>query len=279
MPVAREQRAGALVLVGGHESAGGRELPPLQLHERGALVGVRSRVAASGRELELALTAALAESGAGRPVVVLPMTLGRDPRLVSDTARTVRWAARGEHAGRIALAPPFGSSDHLVGWLRAACRELRDDAGTAVLIAAAPADPFDDAELHRVAALVRTHSGHRLVEVGLRSPSGELYDGLDRCRRLGASRVAVVPAELRLRDDAATPLLSPAVIAGVVAERVQAACHRLLAHGDDGVAAALAADHVHGFAHSHANDHDHAHPHEHEHPAPHAHDQAHAALG
>ncbi len=259
------EHAGALVLVGGHESAGSGGLPPLQLREQGPLVGVRSRVAATGRSLELALAASLSESNADRPAVVLPMTLGRDPRLVADTARTVRWAARGEHAGRIALAPPFGTADHLVGWLRAACRALDDDHDTAVLIAAPAADPFDDAELHRVAALVRAHSGRRLVEVGLRSPTGELYDALDRCRRLGARRVAIVPAELHARADAATQLLSPAVIAGVVAERVAVACHRLLAHGDDGLATALAADHGHGFAHSHGED-GHAHPHVHAHP-------------
>lgn len=276
-------RAGALVLVGGHESLGGGELPPLQLHDQGPLTGVRSRVATPGRSLELALAAALAECEATRPAVVLPMTLGRDPRLVADTARTVRWAARGEHAGRVALAPPFGTADHLVGWLRVACRGLDSDPGTAVLITAPAADPFDDAELHRVAALVRAHGARRIVEVGLRAPSGELYDGLDRCRRLGARRVAIVPAELAERADAATPLLAPAVIAGVVAERVRVACHRLAAHGDDGVMAGLTAGHVHGFAHSHGDGHVHAH--DHAHPPPragepiHPHDEIQTAVG
>jgi sirohydrochlorin cobaltochelatase len=263
MVPANDLCAGALILVGGHESGGGRELPPLQLRDQGPLAGVRSRVATPGRSLELALAASLGESDAERPTVVLPMTLGRDPRLVGDTARTVRWAGRDGHARRLAIAPPFGTADHLVGWLRAACRGLGDDPGTAILIAAPASDPFDDAELHRVAALVHAHSDRRILEVGLRAPSGELYDGVDRCRRLGARRVAIVPAEFHERADVVAPLLSPAVIGSVIAERVQTACHRLRAHGDDGVAVALAADHQHGFGHSHGERHDHDHSHDH----------------
>ncbi|HZV75878.1 MAG TPA: hypothetical protein VFF79_19385 [Conexibacter sp.] len=256
-------RARALLLVGGHESADGRALAPLL--ERPELMRLRPRAVAAGRELQRALRAALAEAGTGGPVVVLSMTLGRDPRLVSDTARTVRWATRDEEPGRVALAPPFGTPDHLVGWLRAACSRVHDD-DAAVLIAAASADPFDDAELHRVVALVRAHGGGRLVEVGLRGPGGELDAGVERCRRLGAERVAVVPAELGAGGGVAAPLLSPAAVARVVAARVATACHRLAEHGDDGVAAALGADHAHGFshAHSHAEAHEQAHTHTHD---------------
>lgn len=241
-----------MLLVGGHESDGGRAL-------------MQPQAVAVGRELERALHAALGEVGAD-PIVVLPMTLGRDPRLIADIARTVRWATRDEPPGRVALAPPFGTADHLVGWLRAACRRLRDD-DAAVLIAAPPAGPFDDAELHRVAALVRTCSGRRLVEVGLRGPGGELDAGVERCRRLGAEHVAIVPAELGVGAGVAAPLLSSAAVARIVAARVATARHRLAEHGDDGIPAALVADHVHGFAHSH--EHDHAHPphHPHDHAA------------
>jgi len=236
-----------VLLVGGHESDDGRALT-----QPGSV--------AAGRELERVLRTALGEGGADDPIVVLPMTLGRDPRLIADTARTVRWATRDEPPGRIALAPPFGTADHLVGWLRAACRRLRDD-DAAVLIAAAPAGPFDDAELHRVAALVHAFSGRRLVEVGLRGPDGELDAGVERCRRLGAECVAIVPAQLGVHADATVPLLSPAAVARIVAARAATARHRLAEHGDDGIAAALAADHLHGFAHSHQ--HQHQHPHDH----------------
>lgn len=264
MAAADRPAAGALVLVGGHESDGGRELPPLPPGE--PLPAVPLHVAASGRSLEHALAAAAAEAGPAAPVVVVPMTLGRDPRLVSDAARTLRWAARGDGAGRFALAAPFGTSVHLVSWLRAACLRLRDDEA-AVLLAAAAADPFDDAELHRVAALVRAYSGRRLVEVGLIARGGGLDEGRERCLRLGAERVAIVPAAFGTPPGAAAPLLSPAATARVVAERAARARHRLVEHGDDGVAAAHAADHLHGFAHSHEGDdaggHTHAHGHAH----------------
>ena len=260
MRAARGDVGGTAILVGGYESGRGRELPSLP--PQAGLEDLRCRVVGVGRELGRALDVAAGEADAERPLVVLPMTLGRDPRLCADTARTVRWVRASEEAPPIALAAPFGSANHLIGWLRAACLELPEDA--AVLIAATPADPFDDAELYRVAALVRTHGRQRLVEVGFRSPAGRLEAGLERCRRLGAERVAIVPAEFCPRADAA-PLLSPAVIARVVAARVAMARHRLIEHGDDGVATALAADHEHGFAHSHEGGHQHGHTHAHDH--------------
>lgn len=274
MAAAAQPLAAGLVLVGGHESDGGRDLWPLPA----TIAGVPVQVAAAGRTLAAALAEAAPHAGAGRPLVVVPMTLGRDPRLVSDTARTVRWAARGDGAGRFALAPPFGTADHLVGWLRAACRRRVDGGagdGAAVLVAAAAADPFDDAELHRVVALVRAHSPQRLVEVGLRDgPGGGLEAGVERCRRLGAERVTVVAAGFGQPPDVDVPLLTAAATAQVVAARAASACQRLLAHGDDGVTAALAADHAHGFAHSHEHAHGHSHDHEHHHPHSHAHANA-----
>lgn len=252
-------RPAAVILVGGHESDGGRALPaPEELWAPAEAGGSVSAVTAAGRDLERMLARALRDRTRGRPVVVVPMTLGRDPRLVSDTARTVRWAARDADAGALALAPPFGTADHLVSHLRTACRRLGEDA--AVLITAAAADPFDDAELYRVAALVWTHGPHAMVEVGLRRPGSGLEVGLERCRRLGATRIAVVPAEFGVPDGADGPLLSVPAIATVLAARVDSARHRLADHGDDGVAAAHDADHHHGFAHSHGDDgHGHSH--------------------
>lgn len=231
-----------IVLCGGHESGAGAGLRPL--HDR-EVEGATIRVASPGRELEATLGEALRDGAAA----VLPMTLGRDPRLVSDTARTVRWATR-EGIGPVALARPFGNAEHLVGWLRSACRRLPDP-GAAAVIAASASDPFDDAELYRIAALVRTRSGGRMVEVGLRAGNGGLGEAIGRCRRLGANGVAIIPAELRQRGDAATPLLTTAMVLRIVAARAAAAVHLLESHGDDGVAAALASDHEHGFAHSH----------------------------
>jgi sirohydrochlorin ferrochelatase len=256
MVVTRQDRPEALVLVGGHESRDGQALAALaawpELLGRPPL-----RVTAAGRPLAAAIGQTAGTQGFRGPVVVVPMTLGRDPQLVSDAARTVRWIARNRPAGTVALAEPFGTPDHLVSWLRAACRKHPDE--DAILIVATAADPFDDAELHRIAALVRVFGTHRLVEVALLTPGDHaLQDGLERCRRLGAQRVAVVPAGFGTLAGATAPLLAPVAVAGVISARVAKACRRLAERDDDGVNAALTADHHHGFAHAHDHGHSHA---------------------
>lgn len=259
-----------LVLVGGHESHGARALRPP------AEAGLAFRAVGVGRELTHAVDDALAASPA-RPVCVVPMTLGRDPSLVADTARALRWLA-GRQGGhdRLALAEPFGNTGHLVGWLRAAAgRDVAQATGdTAVLVTAPAAGPFEDAELFRIARLVRQFGTHRQVEVAFDGGDPDIAEGVDRCRRLGADRVLLVPAGFARPASFAGavdggPLLSPQAIGGVLTARTHDALHRLR-HGDDGIAAGLDADHGHGHAHSHpATDAD---PHEHEpHHAPHQH--------
>ena len=253
--------------MGGHESRGGEQLRPWV----GA--GHAFRAVGAGRPLAEAVEAALA-LGDGQPVCVVPMTLGRDPELVADTARTLRWLARTAAPGRIALAEPFGAVEHLVGWLRAAAgrhRELPDD--TALLVTAPAADAFADAELFRVARLVRQFGRHRWVEVALHGEAADpdLAEGADRCRRLGARRVVLLTAGFGPAEAAATadaedggPLLSRRAVVGVLDARVDAALHRLR-HGQDGIAAALDAGHGHGFAHSHPHPHSPAHSPAHSH--------------
>jgi sirohydrochlorin ferrochelatase len=255
-----QHRPEALVLVGGHESRDGHALAALAAWPE--LLGEPPlRIAAAGRPLAAAIGQKAGTQGFRGPVVVVPMTLGRDPRLVADTARTVRWIARDRPEGAIVLAEPFGTPDHLVSWLRAACRTHPDD--TAILIAAPAADPFDDAELHRIAALVRVFGTHPLVEVALLTPGGHaLRDGLERCRRLGAGQVAIVPAGFESPAGTAGPLLAPVAVASVISARAATACRRLAESGEDGVSAALAADHHHGFAHAHDHDDNHGHAHD-----------------
>ncbi|MEV0186993.1 cobalamin biosynthesis protein CbiX [Kitasatospora purpeofusca] len=211
-------------------------------------------VAPVGRPLAEAVRSALA-AGEG-PVCVVPMTLGRDPGLVADSARALRWLAAGpEGRGRLALTAPFGAAEHLVGWLRAAAAVA--PAG-ALLVTAPAAGPFDDAELFRIARLVRQFGRHRWVEVAFAGGDPDPVEGAERCRLLGAGEVTAVAASFgspfgaavppRLRDGG--PLLRPAAVAGVVAARTAAALH-LLGHGEDGIAAGLDAEHGHGYAHSH----------------------------
>ncbi|MEU4118544.1 cobalamin biosynthesis protein CbiX [Kitasatospora sp. NPDC028055] len=282
-----------VVLAGGHESDGGRDLAALVGHGQGhsgqghpahgyAVHGYAVHAAAAaGRPLAEAVRSALA-AGDG-PVCVVPMTLGRDPKLIADTARALRWLAAGEGRGRLALTPPFGAAEHLIGWLRAAAGAADD--GDAVLVTAPAAGPFEDAELFRIARLVRQYGRHHRVEVAFTGGDPDPAEGVERCRLLGAARVTAVPASFGpalpvgpipaltgedVRDGG--PLLRPSAIAGVVAARTAAALH-LLGHGEDGILAGLDAEHGHGYAHSHGPGgphHDHGHHDHGHHPHPHA---------
>jgi len=266
-----------VVLVGGHESDGGTDLVPLE-H-----VVPRSTIVPAGRRLHDVVGAAL---DAGDTVVVVPMTFGRDPAMVADAARTLRWLAT-TRRGALALAAPFGVPDHLIARLRGVARAVIDrDPGAAIVVAARASNPFDDAELRRIAHLVAVHGAGAEVLAATVATDAELADAVGRLRRLGFPRVVVVPAGFARTFDVerASPafagttfhgaLLGAASVARIVAERVAAAVHDL-DHGWDGIDDGLAADHAHGYAHSHP--HDHADGHVHGAPHPHPHDQPVAA--
>ncbi|MFJ9771398.1 cobalamin biosynthesis protein CbiX [Kitasatospora sp. NPDC101157] len=309
-----------VVLAGGHESDGGRDLAGLVTPLHGAPAGHGPLVhaaAPAGRPLAEAVRSALA-GWEDAPVCVVPMTLGRDPKLVADTARALHWLAAGEGRGRLALTAPFGAAEHLIGWLRAAAGSASGtsvattsatptfatptsatptsattapaDSGEAILVTAPAAGPFEDAELFRIARLVRQHGRHRLVEVAFAGGDPGPAEGVERCRLLGADRITAVPAsfgpalpeglrDLGLRDGGLRdggPLLRPSAITGVVAARTAAALH-LLGHGEDGILAGLDAEHGHGYAHSHGPGEDHhgRHGHGHGHHDGHHHSSSH----
>ena len=92
-----------LVLVGGHESDGGADLVRFERLLPGAIA------VGAGRRLDSVVRHELGHDGI---VVVVPMTFGRDPTMVADTAKTLRWIAT-KHRGAVALAAPFGVADHL----------------------------------------------------------------------------------------------------------------------------------------------------------------------
>lgn len=253
----------AVIAVCGHEAAHGRALVPV--------VDGGVSVVSNGRELFRSIT----EHGRrGEETVVVPMTLGRDPALVADTARTLRAVPAAER-GTTVLAEPFGTAQHLVGWLRAAAGRVSED--SAVLVTAPSGDPFDDAELYRVAALVRRYGRHPLVEVAFSDGDPDLTEGIRRCRLLGARRVTLLPAAFALPEvpgpdgaqrppvDRASPLVSAPALRRVLAERVNDARRRLREHGDDGIGAGLTAADNHGHSHTHppGQGHDHAHAHTH----------------
>ncbi|MBE1531174.1 sirohydrochlorin chelatase [Actinomadura algeriensis] len=228
----------AVLRVGGHESPPGLALGP-------------------GRDLAGAL--------ADRPrAVVVPMTLGRDPGLAPAAAQAIAWAARGASPGDLLLADPLGTTTHLVGWLRAAVtRTLRGGADRAVLLVAPAGGPEDDAELCKVARLVWRHLRAPWVEVAFIGGEPDIAAGVDRCRRLGARDVVLVPASLvppppvagEPADGpadgpagvrSAGPLLGPAALAALVRRRAAEAELRWRRDGDDGLAAA-----AHGHHHHH----------------------------
>ncbi|MCQ1949792.1 hypothetical protein NNX28_07590 [Arthrobacter sp. zg-Y859] len=284
-----------VVLVGGHESDNGVDLSFITASVPGALI------TPAGRPLHNVLTRLRGDRADGAdlaPVVVLPMTFGRNPTLVADTAKTLRWLEAGavpHGAARapLALADEFGTRDHLTAWLRTAAVEVRRLAPeAAVLIVADAANPFDDAELYRIAHLVRTHGAGNLVEVAAVTDADALLEAVRRLGLLGSTETVVVPAGFRrvaTVHGEAVPfgeggfaearfygaLLSEQAVLRVIGERVRDALHNL-SHGSTGIDAGLQADHGHGYAHSHAFDADSGHPHNHgaanshphHHPAP-----------
>lgn len=277
-----------MVLVGGHESAQGAELLPLADTAPGLVA------TAAGRPLHNVLSSLLADDE--RPVVVVPMTFGRNPTVVADTAKTLKWL-EGAGGGRLVLADAFGSIDHLTAWLRAAATVVRGRTpDAAVVIGADAANPFDDAELHRVAHLVRTHGAGNAVEVALLHDDADVAQALHRTRLLGNERAVVVPAGFRRAmplpwgegafagAEFYGPLLGEQAMLRIIRERSRHALHEL-SHGRTGIESGLQADHGHGYAHSHAFDdhghgHDHGHDHGHTHGhGGHSHDHAHNQGG
>ena len=288
-----------MVLVGGHESSSGADLSFVAESFPGAFV------TAVGRPLHNLLTQLRARNGNSRtagpaPVVTLPMTFGRNPTLVADTAKTLRWlgAQSPSHAPSyvpLALAAPFGTADHLTAWLRTAAVEVRRQApNAAVLITADSANPFDDAELHRITHLVRTHGAGNPVETAAVDGADALAAAVERLRLLGSRETVIVPAGFRQTATVSGEtvafgegrfanasfygaLLSEQAVLRVIQERVRDSLHAL-SHGRTGIDEGLEADHGHGYAHSHAFDevggHSHTHPHgtaaghTHSHPAP-----------
>lgn len=243
---AAEPARATVVIVGGHEGGGAVTLEPLA--EQGALL----RSSSAGERLEQTVNQAL--DCDDLPVCVVPMTLGRDPKLVADIARTLTGltagALGGAAAGRVMLAEPFGNATLLTGWLRVAVARAAGTADTsniAVLLTANTADPFDDAELFRIAHLVKVQGTVPWVEVAFRDGDPRLTEGIKRCRQLGAGQIALVSADFRTDTPLpgvidSGPLLSPATISGMLATRIASALFKLN-RGDDGIATGLDADH------------------------------------
>ncbi|TDC84617.1 cobalamin biosynthesis protein CbiX [Actinomadura sp. 7K507] len=257
----------AVLPVGGHESIAAGAAP-VTMPGAGEIRGPGN-----------GLRAALADR---RRAVVVPMTLGRDPDLAPASAQTLAWAARDRPRGDLLLAAPLGTVTHLVGWIRAAVmRAARTgdgaypDSGSttgsttgAVLLVAPAAGPDADAELFKVARLVWHYLPVHRVEVALDGGEPGAAEGVERCHRLGAREVTLVPASFVPPPAcpgavSAGPLLRPAAISALIRERVAEAERRWERDGDDGLAVATR----HGHSHSHSHSHDAGNGHQHHHHA------------
>ena len=284
-----------MVLVGGHESGNGTDLSFVPEMMPAAVVTPAGRPL---HNLLVQLRDSKAAGSGNEPAVVVPMTFGRNPTLIADTAKTLRWLGTGSSAGSnpapLALADPFGTADHLTAWLRAAAIEVRRRSPEAgMLIAADAANPFDDADLYRVSHLVRTHGAGIPVETAAVRNPADLVEAVQRFRLLGSTRTVVVPAGFRrdgtIRSETVPygageltgvgfygALLSEQAVLRVIRDRVRDALHAL-SHGRTGVEAGLQADHGHGYAHSHAFEEAGGHTHSHSHGTAAGHNHSHHA--
>lgn len=139
----------------------------------------------------------LVAAGAQR-IVVVPLVLFGAGHSKTDVPASVQ-IAREEHPGvSFVYAAPLGVHQQLLDIVDErlqATVPIAERGETAVLLVGrGSSDPDGNADLHKVARLLWEGREYPLVEtayVGITAP--RVPEGLERCRRLGARRVAVVP--------------------------------------------------------------------------------------
>ncbi|MFH8370741.1 sirohydrochlorin chelatase [Streptomyces sp. NPDC018031] len=152
-----------------------------------------------------AAVAALAGDGATR-IVAVPLSLAPDARLHQQIAGALATGRAGHGEVRCVTAEAVGAHPALLGVLErrldealgGGARTPSDRAATTVLlVGAGSVDPAGNAEVHRIARLLWEGRGYAGVEcafVSLAAP--DVVSGLDRCARLGARRVVLLPVAL-----------------------------------------------------------------------------------
>lgn len=225
-------------------------------------------VVGSTAELREALErlVATSEHSSDSRTVVIPITSGRNVTLIADTAKVCSWArtCHPQLRGHLALADAPLTATSTVAWLRASLRHHTSHNDLAV-ICSRSIDPFADAELFRLARLAWTNGSGADVIVAFDDayPSVEQASAphRERARKIATIRADIHPG----RQGAHKPLLSGTALAVAVTQAASSALHRLGDHDDDGIDAAVLADHDHGYAHGHGDDDDHPHGHSHSH--------------
>jgi sirohydrochlorin cobaltochelatase len=139
------------------------------------------------------------QAGARR-IVALPFFLFPAGHVREDLPNELRAARSAAGWADLDLIPPLGAADELLDAVEARAREARGPSagdGTAViLVGAGTSDPDANGDLCKAARLLweRFNNRYSLIEaawVSLTRPS--VGDAVDRCVRLGADRIALVP--------------------------------------------------------------------------------------
>lgn len=276
---------------------------------------VPTRLCSLGASARAELAAAMA--GDPARVVAVPLSMGtRDP-LLAGLSGLLRWAKTRWPGTPFLQGAPLGSPPHVVGWAsRQARAALAASPGPAppaetalLVVGTGGAAPEANAEVCATARLLWESGDHHLVEPAFaRGTRPGVAAGIERCLRLGARHVVVLPlapldgpvreevyarvAGARERGASAVcaeALLTPTTAAAVARRRYQDALARWRHRGEDGLAAAHDHEHEgdhghdhgppphhgHGHGHGHEHPHGHAHGHEHAHPHEHAHSHRH----
>lgn len=141
--------------------------------------------------------AELARSGA-RAIVVVPLMLLAARHAKDDIPALLTQERRSYPQLPITYGRDLGPHPHLLATVEdrigaVLSRDERDD-WTVLVVGRGSSDPDANAELHKIARLLWEGRGFAGVEacfVGITGP--RVPDGLERCRRLGAHRILVVP--------------------------------------------------------------------------------------
>lgn len=210
-------------------------------------------------------------------LVVVPASTNRDLTATTQAAQALKWLkARCPHR-TVILSEPLSGDTYAIARMRHHIRALAG-AADAVLFVAATINPFADAELLRRVRLAQQYSESVAVEVAFDDVAGAPSlpwptpeSALDKLAALGFDNVRQVRADLYGGPDCAQePLFKSTSLRAAVLASAERARH-LAAHGEDGIAAGLLADHGAGFAHSHGEEHSHSHTHSHAHSHHHHH--------
>ena len=194
-------------------------------------------------------------------VVAVPFSFGAGAPWPADLTGLIRWARTRWPGITFIQGQPAGSREHVVGWAsRQAQATFHEWSGgserDAVLVVGEGATPDANAEVCALASLLCEHHPYPVVEVAfLRVARSTIAAGIERCRRLGAGRIAVLPLSLLdgpfhedvrsqaegLYEDGlpkdlriAAPLLTPTTAAAVVHRRYTDALARWIDDQDEG---------------------------------------------